>query len=50
MKPIFKYIILATLLLCTLHSNAQTPTDAALIDQARIINFVDWYRNTTNET
>ena len=48
MKPFFKYVLLSTLMLCALRSNAQTPTDAALIDQARIMNFVDWYRNTTN--
>ena len=50
MKPFFTYTFLFTLLLCALQSNAQSPIDAALLDQVRIMNFVDWYRNTTNGT
>lgn len=50
MKLVSIYSLLSVLLLGTMCLNAQTPTDAALIDQARIMNFVDWYRNTTNGT
>lgn len=46
-----KYLILTTtsvFLLLSIATIAQTTPDAAILDAARIMNFVDWYNNTTN--
>lgn len=43
-------LLLSLLLFSAVQMSAQSPQDAALIDAAMQMNFIDWYRNATNGT